>query len=199
MEVLTTNRILPAFVLLVVVYCTVLGAQTASHAAPEVNQDSLVAASFDNQVKEYMKLRHTAKAGIPVLKRTDSAHKINQHQRLLASSIRASRPEAKQGEIFTPEISQLFKRLISIAYQGTNAARINASLRHDEPVTDVRVRVNAVYPENVPLQTTPPSILLNLPHLPPELDYRIVGRELVLRDVEADIIVDYIPGAIPSS
>ena len=45
----------------------------------------------------------------------------------------------------------------------------------------------------------PPSILLNLPALPHELDYRIVGRTLVLRDVGANLMVDYIPGAIPSS
>ena len=66
-------------------------------------------------------------------------------------------------------------------------------------MNDVRVRVNAVYPEHIPLQTMPPSILLNLPELPRELDYRIVGRTLVLRDVGANLIVDYIPGAIPPS
>ena len=75
---------------------------------------------------------------------------------------------------------------------------MSASLHHAEPVIDVKVQVNAVYPENVPLQSTPPSILINLPKLPPELDYRIVGHNLVLRDVGANIIVDYIPGAIPS-
>ena len=101
-------------------WCTALFLARKLHRTrtPAVNQDSLVVASFDNQVKEYMKLHKNAKAGIPALKRTDSAHKINQHQRLLASSIRAARPEAKQGDIFTPEISQLFKRLISIAFQG---------------------------------------------------------------------------------
>lgn len=76
---------------------------------------------------------------------------------------------------------------------------MRTSLRNDEPVSDVPVRVNAVYPEHIPLQTTPPSILLNLPELPRELDYRIVGHTLVLRDVGANLIVDYIPGAIPSS
>jgi hypothetical protein len=32
--------------------------------------------------------------------------------------------------------------------------------------------------------------------LPPQVDYRIVGKALLLRDVDANLIVDYIPNAI---
>ena len=39
----------------------------------------------------------------------------------------------------------------------------------------------------------PPSLLLNLPKLPKELEYRFVGRELILRDIAANLIVDVIP------
>lgn len=181
---------------MLVAYGCVLGAQT-KRAALAVNPDSLVIASFEKQIKEYMKLRKGVEAGIPALKPTHSASQINEHRRLLAANIRAARPQAKQGDIFSSEITQEFKRLISIGYHGA-AAKVRTSLHNDEPVNDVRVQVNAVYPEHIPLQTTPPSILLNLPTLPPELDYRIVGRTLVLRDVGANLIIDYIPGAIPT-
>ena len=70
------------------------------------------------------------------------------------------------------------------------------SLRRSEPVR-IPLRVNDTYPEKLPLQTTPPTLLLNLPKLPEELDYRVVGNNLVLRDVEANLIVDFIPQAIP--
>ena len=43
----------------------------------------------------------------------------------------------------------------------------------------------------------PPSLLMALPQLPRELDYRIVGRDLVLHDVNADLVVDIIPNALP--
>jgi hypothetical protein len=33
--------------------------------------------------------------------------------------------------------------------------------------------------------------------LPGELEYRIVGDNLVLRDVKAALILDYIAGAVP--
>jgi hypothetical protein len=51
----------------------------------------------------------------------------------------------------------------------------------------------------VALQSTPPSLLLNLPPLPKELEYRIVGRELVLHDTAPGIIVDFIPNVVPQS
>ena len=39
-------------------------------------------------------------------------------------------------------------------------------------------------------------LLANLPKLPEDLEYRIIGHTLILRDVHANIIVDYLPKAI---
>ena len=199
MEVLDRRRIWVVLVLLAMSCGRVHGAQTPSQKKPPVNQDSLVIASFENNIKEYVKLHNKAKAGIPPLKPTDSANAINQEQRVLASRIREARPEATQGAIFTPEISLVFKRLIGSTMQGPDAAKIRASLRRAEPLPEIKLRVNAEYPERLPLQSSPPSVLANLPQLPPELDYRIVGRDLVLRDVGANLVVDFIPNAIPST
>jgi hypothetical protein len=55
------------------------------------------------------------------------------------------------------------------------------------------LEVNQPYPDGLPLQSMPPSVLMNLPKLPPELEYRAVGRELVLRDIAANLVVDIIP------
>jgi hypothetical protein len=46
------------------------------------------------------------------------------------------------------------------------------------------------------LQSTPPTLLANLPRLPGELEYRIVGQTLVLYDVSSDLIADLLPNAI---
>jgi len=82
------------------------------------------------------------------------------------------------------------------AMQGGDSARIKSSLKSAEPVK-LRLEVNGAYPDNLPLQSTPPTLLLNLPALPQELDYRIVGHALVLRDAKANLILDFIPNAIP--
>ena len=47
------------------------------------------------------------------------------------------------------------------------------------------------------MQSTPPTLLANLPKLPAELEYRIVDRELVLLDTKANLIVDLLPNALP--
>lgn len=198
MAIPITHRAGIVFLWLITVCCPV-SPQTEASGKPAVNQDSLVIANFENSVKGYMKLYNKAKAGVPALKPTNSAHAINEYQRLLVNNMRAARPDAKQGDIFTQEISQEFKRLIAMTMEGPDAAKIRASLRHAEPVSKIPLQVNAVYPQRLPLQSSPPSVLLNLPPLPPELDYRIVGSDLVLRDVGANMIVDFIPGAIPSS
>lgn len=62
---------------------------------------------------------------------------------------------------------------------------------------DVKVAVNARYPPNVPYTTLPPALLLRLPTLPDGLEYRFVGRALILRDVDAALIVDFLPNALP--
>ena len=68
-----------------------------------------------------------------------------------------------------------------------------------EPLPPRPLKVNSRYPPGVPLQSTPPTLLLNLPRLPHELQYRLVGHYLVLYDVAADMIVDFIAGAVPAS
>jgi hypothetical protein len=181
---------------LVAAVCLAFGQETPAK-SPGVNADAVIIGDFDKQVKEYVKLHKKAEAGLPSQKPTDSPHILNERRGLLASRIRTARAQAKPGDLFSPQVSELYKRLIVMAYQASGPAKVRASLRHDEPVHEVKLQVNAVYPETAPLQTTPPSILTNLPPLPPELDYRIVGRNLVLRDTGANVIVDFIPAAIP--
>jgi len=79
---------------------------------------------------------------------------------------------------------------------GPEGRETKANISDEE--AKVRLAVNARYPATEPLQTLPPNILANLPQLPEDMEYRVVGRALVLRDVDANIIVDFIPNAIRS-
>jgi hypothetical protein len=58
------------------------------------------------------------------------------------------------------------------------------------------LKVNAKYPEGAALPTVPANLLATLPQLPEDLEYRIVGKDLILRDVHANVVVDFIPGII---
>jgi hypothetical protein len=59
----------------------------------------------------------------------------------------------------------------------------------------VNLAVNTAYPETASLSTMPPSLLLALPALPKTLEFRFVGRSLILRDAQANLIVDVIQNA----
>jgi hypothetical protein len=56
--------------------------------------------------------------------------------------------------------------------------------------------VNGPYPDGEPLSTVPPNVLASLPQLPEDLEYRFLGKHMILRDSRANIVIDYIPNAI---
>ena len=163
-----------------------------------VNADATIVQDFEKRVGEYLKLHKSVEGSLPRLKKTENPEKIERHEHELARKIREARGPVGQGAIFTPEIGAEFKRLISIAMQGQKATVVKQSLKHAEPVNlSKRLRVNHSYPEHLPLQSTPPTLLENLPKLPPDLEYRVVGHDLILRDAKANLIVDLLPNAIP--
>lgn len=161
-----------------------------------VNPNALLVQNFEKLVVDYVKLHKAAEAKLPPLKLTASPEIIANHQHNLAGRIREERQNARQGEIFTTKISEEFHRLIGMVMGGPEAGRIKTSLKAAEPV-HLQLRVNDEYPAGVPLQSMPPTLLQNLPKLPAEVEYRVVGPSLILRDVKANLIVDFIPQAIP--
>ena len=158
-----------------------------------VNRDAAIGAEFEERVADYMKIHEKAQVGLVAPKSTESPVQISEFQHQLAARIRALRPNGKQGDIFTPAITGVFHRLVAIAMHGSDGARIRTSFERAEPIEGVHLDVNQAYPDGMPLQSMPPSLLLNLPKLPKELEYRFVGRELILRDIAANLIVDVIP------
>jgi hypothetical protein len=97
--------------------------------------------------------------------------------------------------VFTPAVRDSFRKLLSPPLKGEDGRDAKKILKDDAPA-GVPLKVNAKYPPGAPLPTVPANLLLNLPTLPEEVEYRIVGKHLILRDTEADIIVDYIPNVL---
>jgi hypothetical protein len=159
--------------------------------------DSAALQDFTRRVSDYVKLHKLARSEVHGLKPTNSPDAIEHFEHRLAGRIREARPGDARGAIFTAVISAEFRRAIGATLHGPEAQRILKSLRDAQPARVPVVRVNGMYPAGVPLQSTPPSLLLNLPSLPQEVEYRVIGHTLLLRDVEANLIVDLIPNAIP--
>ena len=84
-----------------------------------------------------------------------------------------------------------------VTLKGPEGKLARRTIQRETPVKAAVLRINDVVPDDMPLTTTPPTLLRRLPELPPELAYRFVGRDLALKDVKASLIVDLIPNAIP--
>jgi hypothetical protein len=162
-----------------------------------VNADAQTLADFKKRIDAYMELHNKLEKESPPLKETKDPAKIKASQDVLAEKIRAARAGAKPGEIFTPEIRKLFRRLMYPEVKGPDGAENKAAMKEEQgELKDVVLKVNARYPDSAPLMTVAPDILAALPRLPEDLEYRFVSKHMILLDTHANIIVDFIPSAI---
>ena len=166
--------------------CAVTGQERAS---PVRGREVL--ADFSQRVDRYMQLHE--KLQMDGTRPTQMAA-IGENQAstlALAERIRSARRHAQQGELFSPAIATTLRTAMNQQLRGNSAAGTRASIRDDGPET-FALRVNATYPKGASLATMPPNVLEVLPRLPDGLEYRIVNTHLILWDVDADIVVDYL-------
>jgi hypothetical protein len=146
-------------------------------------------AEFQERIAEYVTV-HTAVAGrLPPLRRTDDAAEIATREVALGEGIAAARSRAQRGDVITAEASRILRRLIKRDFRTRSTAE--RKLMMDE-IPNFRPRVNQVYPSVWPLATFPATLLKVMPALPEVLEYRLLSEALILRDVKANIVVDFI-------
>ena len=145
---------------------------------------------FNSRVLAYDELRRELEKGLRPLEPTDNPAEIRKAIRVRAKRIRAARADVREGDIFTPAISDSFKRALA---EQLNPATCEA-IGDDNP-GEFKHRINGSYPERLPMSTVPANVLAVLPRLPDDLQYRFVGRHLVLLDGRSGLILDWIPFA----
>lgn len=147
---------------------------------------------FDREVSGYVTLhRYLARSLPPV-------HLFGEEGTLVSDELRAAliaaRPLASPGGFFTPAVGELLKRRLDDALlygAGHLATPIYEPLRGEPAPT-----VNQPFPL-VLGSVQWPALLSALPALPRELDYAFWGRDLVLVDVAANLVIDVLPEALP--
>ena len=150
-----------------------------------------IAADFSARIWQYSELRSELEKGLPRLRVTRDVRELRRAQRALADKIRVARQGAEQGDIFTPAISIEFREVLSLEMN----ADAWAAIMDDNP-GEFPNRINGTYPGKRPLSTVPPNILARLPRLPEDIQYRFLGRHLILHDTRANLILDRILYAI---
>jgi hypothetical protein len=168
-----------------------------SAAVAEPPPSSTEFSEFNNRVDAYLQVRERAERAVPNLKETSDPKKISSREKALADAIRIERAGARQGELFTDSTAAAFRRIVSANFAKRSPAE-KAAVFAEVPLK-VPPSINTDYPTELPLATVPPSLLVELPTLPDAIEYRFLGRHLILRDAKANLIVDFLPDIVAAA
>jgi len=152
---------------------------------------------FFDRVRAYVKIHDNSETRVPSLKDTSDPKQVSTREKALADEIRIERAGAQQGDVFAPAAARQIGAVVAEDFIRRPAA-IQKAILVEVPVK-VPPAINTDYPTTLPLATVPPSLLQKLPTLPEELEYRFLGRHLILRDIKANLIVDFIPDVVPAA
>jgi hypothetical protein len=167
------------------------GAAARQRQSPPVNANALVIKDFLKRVDDYIKLHRKLEDTLPKLPKQATPQQIDPHERALAKLVQEARKNAKPGDLLTPAMQRMVRTLLRPIFRGKPGAQIKGEIMDKEYKGNVRLAVNARYPDEVPVSTVPPQVLAALPKLPEELEYRFIQNSLIIFDSHAHIIVDF--------
>ena len=166
---------------------------------PLTPADAQALATMNDRLKEYLDLRTEIERSLPKLPKEATPQEIDKNQRAMEKLVREARATAKTGDIFTPEARPVIQRLLATIFGGPDGKQLKAAIMDENQAKPsvVKLVVNGRYPDTVPLATVPPQLLQTLPKLTEDLEYRFIGDSLILLDVRAHVIADFIEDIVP--
>ncbi len=175
-------------------------AKTATRNTPAIvltDAEQQTAREFEKRVDDYASFRDKLEGTIPSLDDKSTPEEIVQHQQALAALIQKERKNAVPGEFFTPDTVALLKRILVSTVAGKDDKPEKGSVMDENPGTMPTVGVNDKYPAGVTVTTMPVDLLDQLPKLPEKMEYRFLGKRLVLMDSEANVVADITENILP--
>jgi hypothetical protein len=149
---------------------------------------------FHERVDSHVALHRRLAPPLAAARSTDPLSRLLTSQ-YLASAIRSSRGTAQQGEIFTPHVASVFRQLLADSIGERDGETFLAELNGGVSApSGMHPTVNEPYSMTTAFRI-PLDVRLGLPLLPAELDYRIAAHDLLLWDIYAGIVVDFVPNA----
>ncbi len=167
----------------------------ASASQPGTAAEAAAIKQFDVAIAKYMAVRTKLGSEVRGPVKDSSSSQMTDASDALAGAIQRSRQDARVGTMFSAPVAAIIKVRIADAVRTEQLVSALADI-DDEGTSGPSPKVHLRLPVTVQMATMPPALLKVLPPLPKELEYRIVGRYLILRDVDASLILDYIPAAV---
>jgi hypothetical protein len=151
---------------------------------------------FDRAVSEYMEIRRLAPP-MDVDCLTADREAIHRARARRAAAIRDVRGEASTGAVFGADMAPLIRRRLTRALGKHPDDFVLLAMLDESSAATAAIVVNGSLPWGATIAVTP-SLLAALPAIPEELEYRLIGRDLILWDSGVDLIVDILADALPA-
>jgi hypothetical protein len=148
------------------------------------------------RVDEYVALHRRLEASLPPQIVTTDPERLLAPQIALAREMRKARAQAQQGDIFTPGVAVYLRVVIAETLRREGVLDMLGIIEEENEV-HIPPAVNGDYPAGRATPFIPPCLLAALPPLPREVRYSFIGRDLILWDPHAGLIVDVVPRAVP--
>ena len=144
--------------------------------------------TFQRATDEYAFLHRRIERRQPPIDVGSDAATLDRAIQSLAAAMREARVDAREGDLFTMAVRPVFRARIAAALQrsGLHLADFETA---EATTGNSAIRVHGEMPWRIAADV-PAGVATALPALPPELQYRFVGGDLVLVDVHASLIVD---------
>jgi hypothetical protein len=123
---------------------------------------------------------------------------VRTRENLLADVLKTKlRPDAKPGDLFVPAVAEAIRHQVDAAFSGPRKDLLMDGLAEQN-------EAGKASPHQVSINDTtdapklPPLLLDVLPPLPKQLEYAFVDRTLLLKDADAQVVVDLLSDVLPA-
>ena len=159
--------------------------------------ESAASDRFRIAVSRYVSLHRTLERLVPPIRDFTDPLEAERSMVAMSEAIRKARSSVTEGNVFMGEVAIAIHQTLSTAIENADPACQHTLSDTLQPAGGMwSETVNEAFPWALS-RMLPPCVQNALPELPIELQYRVVGVDLVLVDLHANLIVDILRGALP--
>jgi hypothetical protein len=178
------------------VFATLISPAAALRAAQSQAERQEMRDTFLRRVDDYVRLHRELERLLPPEVVTSDLDALFAPRIALGREMRNARARARQGDVFAPSVAVYFRVMIAETLWRERMTGLLAIIEEENTI-HVRATVNGDYPAGRPIPPVRACLLAALPPLPPEVRYSFIGADLILWDMHAGLIVDFVPNAVP--
>lgn len=160
--------------------------------------DARAIGSFESAVNDYASLHRRLERAWPPMWFISDLEQVESIAKEFRAVLRDARPQAARGGFFTPDVADLFRFRMAGTVREQNLDLEAMTSLADEAGTESSWTPAINEPLPWAGAGTLSPVFEALPALPLELEYRLVGRDLVLLDVHANMVIDTLDLAVPA-